>query len=368
MKEGQPLLMASSRGSLPRSDRDLVLAFQAGDKSAYDELYLRHKDRVASVCRRYLRNGGDAEEAVQETFLKAFQALPRFNGQYQVGAWLGRIASNVCVDHLRGKSRTHLVALPDDDVLVLRDKSPEDLLIGEYPKIDETIGTIQPLHADALKLRALDGLSHIEMAGKLQMTPAQVKALLHRARISFRRAWDKAGGWLLAPVIKLRSLDRSEMSQTTSNFAILSAQAPALAEKAAASVLIVMVALTGAPAEETTTPNIGASISESRTDIPNRLALGVDKPAIEVDGAAKADTTEPTAVDLVTALPDTVTSTIEGKEKITDEEESPDPTGGGTQIVPSSVKQTPKKAKETAVGVLDKVKPEAPLAPTNPSL
>ena len=358
MKEGKPLLMANSPESLPRSDRELVLAFQAGEKRAYDELYLRHRDRVSSVCRRYLMNAPDAEEAVQETFLKAFQAMHRFNGQYQVGAWLGRIATNVCVDHLRVKSRTHLVALPADDVSTLRDKSPEELLVGEHPEIDEAIKTIQPLHADALKMRAVDGLSHIEMAGRLHMSPPQVKALLHRARLSFRRAWDKAQGWLLAPVIKLRSLDRSEMSQTTSNFAMLSAQAPALAEKAAASVLMVMVALTGSSSASFTSPNIGASVAETRTDIPKRLSLGLAEPDVAVDSAAGADAAEPTTLDLITSLPDSVTSTIEGKGKVTDEEEPPDPTGGGGEIIPSGVKGTPKKAKETAVGVLEKIQPK----------
>ena len=84
-----------------RSDRELVLAFQAGNEAAFDELYDRHHDRVARVCFRYMNNRPDAEEAAQEAFLKAFQALPRFNGQYQVGAWLSRIAANVCVDNLR---------------------------------------------------------------------------------------------------------------------------------------------------------------------------------------------------------------------------------------------------------------------------
>jgi RNA polymerase sigma-70 factor, ECF subfamily len=89
--------------SLP--DRELVLAFQAGEDDAFDHLYQRHRARVTRICRRMLGNLNDAEEASQETFLKAFGALHRFNGRYQVGPWLARIATNVCVDHLRSRGR-----------------------------------------------------------------------------------------------------------------------------------------------------------------------------------------------------------------------------------------------------------------------
>ena len=74
-------------------DRELVIAFKAGDPDAYDEMYRRYSARVGSVCRRMLTNREDAQEATQETFLKAYLALPEFNGNYRLGAWLGRIAS-----------------------------------------------------------------------------------------------------------------------------------------------------------------------------------------------------------------------------------------------------------------------------------
>ena len=350
--------MGNPPGPATRPDRELVLAFQAGDDAAYAELYHRHRDRVARVCHRFLRNRTDAEEAIQETFLKAFQALPRFNGQYQVGAWLGRIASNVCVDHLRSKSRSHLVALPADDVSVVYEKGPEEILIGDHPEIDEAISGITTLHADALKMRAVDGLSHVEIAGRLDMTPAQVKALLHRARLSFRRAWDKAQGWLLAPLVKVRSLDRSEMSGATSNLAVLSTHAPALAEKAAASVLIVMVALAGntAPAR-VQDPNIGAAIAGSRTERikpPGRVVAVQGRSSATNDASTSSE-----PIDLVTALPETLKATVEGNGKMHEQEEPSDPTGGGSETVTSSVKQTPKKAKETAAGVLDLIDGEA---------
>jgi len=343
------------------SDRDLVLAFQAGDTSAYDELYRRHHDRVARVCYRFLHNRPDAEEAAQETFLKAFQALPRFNGQYQVGAWLTRIATNVCVDHLRVRSRSHLVALPHDDGVVGTDRGPEEILAGNDPRLEIAINDMQPLHARALQMRGLHGMSHVEIAGRLQMTPAQVKALLHRARSSFKKAWDKAQGWMLAPLVKTRSFDRSsEVSSASSNLAAISAHAPALAEKAAASVLMVVVALSGAPSTPATRSNVGAAVGEVaprfETDVrPARVAVD----ARSVDNVADADAAaaEPEATeDLITALPETVTSTIEGRDTIGSDEDEYGSPGNEGELVPPTVKRSHKKVRDTVIEVIERVR------------
>jgi RNA polymerase sigma-70 factor (ECF subfamily) len=332
-----------------RPDRELVLAFQAGDEAAFDELYRRHRERVARVCYRFMNNRPDAEEAAQEAFLKAFQALPRFNGQYQVGAWLSRIAANVCVDNLRVKSRTHLVALPSDDRHSFVEDGPEDILLGEYPEIDVAIDNIQPLHANALKMRALEGLSHVEMAGALDMSPSQVKALLHRARSSFKKAWDKAQGWLLAPILGARSLDRStQVSNTSSNLAAISAQAPALAERAAASVLIVMVALSGDPSSFSTVaePDPPAAIAMENGRIEGEIKPVQAREQADAAGkdATAADESEAIVEDELLTLPDTLTSTIEGNDKPAEHEAGPGPTSEDKDaLIPPTVKEGQKE-------------------------
>jgi RNA polymerase sigma-70 factor (ECF subfamily) len=231
-------------------DRELVIAFKAGDRDAYDEMYRRYSTMVGRVCRRMLGNSDDAQEATQETFLKAYQALPRFNGNYQLGAWIHRIASNVCVDHIRSRSRTGgLVPLPSEDQMREREQGPEDLVVGGDPRVDESIKDMLPLHARALMLRGVEGLSHKEMAGQLAMTAPQVKALLHRARQSFLRAWDNASGWALAPLASLRALigrHSDHAGDAGSQLGIITPSVgPLLADKVAASAVIVAVALTG---------------------------------------------------------------------------------------------------------------------------
>lgn len=237
------------RGLQEWPDRDLVVAYKGGVPEAYDEMYRRYSARINGVCRRMLGNPEDAREATQETFLKAYQALPRFNGQYKLGAWLARIAANVCVDHIRKRSRhATLTPLTEKHEGTQVSHGPEDMIGTDDPAL-RTLEHIQPLHARALELRTLHGYSHIEIAEQLNMSPMQVKALLHRARLSFKRAWDSASGWALAPLFGLRSLvhqGSKDASGIGAQFPAWSSTAgPVLAERVAASAMVVVVALTG---------------------------------------------------------------------------------------------------------------------------
>lgn len=250
-------------------DRELVVAFKSGDADAYDEMYHRYGARVAGVCRRMLHNTEDAHEAAQETFLKAYQGLPRFNGNYQLGAWLVRIASNVCVDQLRLRTRrTDIAALPNQDGPLEREPGPEEV-VGAGDRAFSTLSEIQPLYARALAMRGIEGMSHKEIAAQLSMTPMQVKALLHRARDSFKRAWEAASGWALAPLAMLRSnlLGSERNASAAGHMGVLSGVGtPLLAEKVAASAIVVAAAIAGVTGghmtfgrPETAAPNISAN-------------------------------------------------------------------------------------------------------------
>lgn len=181
-------------GSL--EDKDLTLAFQSGDKGAYQAIYDRYSSRVHSVCRRMLGNPQDAQEAAQESFLRVYQALGRFNGRYQLGAWITRIATNVCLDQLRARARRPIDAAELDAVDLEDDRhhdltGPEFLVIrnAESHRVRKILGQLPPMHRAAIVLRDFEGLSYAEVAVALGMTEGQVKALIHRARQNFKRSW-----------------------------------------------------------------------------------------------------------------------------------------------------------------------------------
>jgi len=306
-----------------RSDRDLVVAFKRGDREAYDEMYARYHPRVYGVCSRILRNPQDAEEASQETFLRAYQALHRFNGRYQLGAWLARIAANTSVDQLRSRARTPVVALPDTQEPLSSDAGPETLVVGEYPRLTAAIEEVKPLHAQALALRALEGMSHQEIADRLAMSPAQVKALLHRARTSLRRAWNHAEGWLLAPALSIRSLvgDRSE-GQAPPLLSAGGTLSPLLAERVAATALAVAVALGGfpttAPRTQVTEPRAAARPSVQNVAVrpESKQALYQEPP----DGTETAPGTGEVLTDDVTRL---IEDTLKGHTHLNPEKKKP---------------------------------------------
>ena len=350
-------------------DRVLVTAFQAGDDQAFDEIFKRYHQRVAAVCSRMLRSPQDVEEATQETFLKAYQALGRFNGNYYLGAWLARIATNVCVDHLRSKSRSNLVALPEDQDDISVEPGPEELVVGEHPRLERAIRDIQPLHASALALRAVEGLSHQEIAGRLRMTPTQVKALLHRARGSLRRAFDKAEGWALAPLFGFRHFFNERTTSDAGRIASMSpSAAPFLLERvAAASAMLVAAALSGvpsAPAPEAPATSRGpaavAAVPPRFEDV--RAVPGGASSALSPDQSAPAVTGEDAEGSIELAAPIDLPAEIDKALKDRPSPDAPDhrpEEGRGDPIGPGAAEgeKVVKKIRKAAETVKETVLP-----------
>src|ERR1700742_1292095 len=93
------------------SDKRLVAVAKNGDKSAFDELYKRHAEKMFRTTRRITRNREDAEDAVQECFLNAFVHLKSFDGRSQFSTWLTRIAVNSALMSLRKNRRSREIPL-----------------------------------------------------------------------------------------------------------------------------------------------------------------------------------------------------------------------------------------------------------------
>jgi RNA polymerase sigma-70 factor, ECF subfamily len=195
-------------------DRELTLSFQRGDKWAYDLIFRRYASRVQSVCRRMLSDPQDAQDAAQETFLRVYQALPRFNGEYQLGAWISRIATNVCLDYLRARKRAPFDSAPNE---VLDDwaddpgeESPEDALMRTVDglRVHETLASLSPLHRRAITMRDLEGRDYRDIASTLGVPEARARVLLHRARKGFKRSWSSAGIFLGLPLRLLQRVRR----------------------------------------------------------------------------------------------------------------------------------------------------------------
>jgi len=193
-------------------DRLLVLDFQAGHPEAFVEIHRRYGGLARHVCARYLPNPADADEAFQEAMIRVFQGLYRFNGRYALQPWVARIATNVSLDIIRGRARRPSV---DDRSLDEHDREdpregPDEAVerLVQRDLILAVLADMPDAHRRALVLRELEGLSHKEIGEELDLSPSQAKALIHRAKGTFRRRWMHAvadrGGFMafaLAPAM-----------------------------------------------------------------------------------------------------------------------------------------------------------------------
>ncbi|MGH9092922.1 MAG: RNA polymerase sigma factor, partial [Acidimicrobiales bacterium] len=182
-------------------DRELVERCQAGDRSAFEELYHRYHRRLFHFCLRRLREPYEAEDAVQEAFAKAWRAMPRFGGERRFYPWLTVIAGNVCTDVLRRRWRltpVEEVPLPTID---LTDGAADEALIeaADVTMATQALGHLSERHQRVLQLREWSGWSTQRLAEHEGVAIPAMETLLWRARQALKReftALAETGGRL----------------------------------------------------------------------------------------------------------------------------------------------------------------------------
>lgn len=182
------------------SELTLLERAKQGDQSALAEIVTTHQNRVYNVALRMCGNVEDAEETLQETFLNALKALPRFEGRSQLATWLYRIASNACLSRRRrGASQPETFSVDETDegdgednltpkFFIDWSHTPEDkLLTAELQGVmAEAIRQLPPTLRIVFIWRDLEGLSTEETAEVLNLSAGTVKVRLHRARLKLR--------------------------------------------------------------------------------------------------------------------------------------------------------------------------------------
>lgn len=175
-------------------DRDLVEAHRRGDPQAFAAIVHAHHSALLASARRRLGSADDAEDAVQETLLRAFRGLDRFGseGDWRLGAWLGRILANVCVDLGGGERRRqqlHLrVAATDDRV----ERDVADLVADPVAldAVRRALAGLPTTQRRAFELRVVDDLPYPQVAETLGISEDNARARVRRARVALRRALD----------------------------------------------------------------------------------------------------------------------------------------------------------------------------------
>ena len=185
---------------IPATDHDLIALARTGSEKAYRELLDRYQRPVFSLVYRMVRDRELAEDLAQETFVKVFNHLDRFNPKYKFSSWIFKIASNLAIDTLR-KREPHTVSLDGsrhaqtpDEVEATRitveskDENPEEFLEAKElgQEIERAIGRLRADYRTAILLRHVEGRSYEEIAEVMGVPLGTVKTFIHRARSELR--------------------------------------------------------------------------------------------------------------------------------------------------------------------------------------
>jgi len=173
----------------------LALAARAGDQAAFATLVERYSGAVYNQAYRMLGDAGEAEDAVQEVFLRAFRRLDSFDLERRFVTWLLTIGSNYCIDRLR---RRRFQWLTLDDVafwLPSAEAGPERsaLRAEQRDMVQRALQRLPEGYRSVAVLRYWHDLSYLEIAAALSLTEATVKTRLHRARKMIADALDADG-------------------------------------------------------------------------------------------------------------------------------------------------------------------------------
>jgi RNA polymerase sigma-70 factor (ECF subfamily) len=195
-------VVTSARQHLPeRTDRELVTAAREGDAEAFGLLVRRHQRRVYRLAVHLLKSGAEAEDVTQDTFVRAYGALDRFDGRSEPFTWIYRICVNLSLNALRSR-KTRRASSPDDPRVegLLIDNRPDggsparsssDKQLGRalVEGIDELSDTLRT----TLVLVCIDGLSHAEAGEVLGCPEGTVAWRVHEARKKLRGMLSERG-------------------------------------------------------------------------------------------------------------------------------------------------------------------------------
>jgi len=171
-----------------RSDEQLVALFRAGSDAAFSVIHDRYRQRLFAYARQML--GGsrqDAEDALQDVFLRAYGSLRGTDRPVSLRAWLYRVAHNRCIDHLR-KPVPPAVDLFDTSRKPLHDPITESERREDLRQLIDDVRRLPDQQRSALLMREMDGMSYAELSEALGVSLQAVKSLLVRARIGLVEA------------------------------------------------------------------------------------------------------------------------------------------------------------------------------------
>jgi RNA polymerase sigma-70 factor, ECF subfamily len=179
---------AADLSSLAMNDAALAAACRSGDLHAFEHLYRLHGSRMKSVARNLLGSTSDAEDAIQDTFLKIQRSIASFRGQSSFATWSFRILVNTCYDVRRIRMRKKEVAHDEPDETPTR---PEPRAASAHPTLrialERALSQLTRHQREVFLLYEVEGFRHSEIAAILEISEAASKNTLFQAKKALRQ-------------------------------------------------------------------------------------------------------------------------------------------------------------------------------------
>lgn len=208
MTPARRLIRETTRRALrmPSTDEELVAASMGGDAESFNQLILRWERPIYALAYRTIGREEEARDVCQETFLRAYRALPRFRGQAKFSSWLYRIALNLCRDWMRRERRAPMMQPPEDvDLMDMAaatepSESIEDLVARRdlTRLVEQAMARLPEEQRTAIVLKEYHGLTFQEIAEVVGCPLSTVKTRLYQGLTVLRRELAKSAGGRVA--------------------------------------------------------------------------------------------------------------------------------------------------------------------------
>ena len=169
----------------------MAAACAAGDATVFADLYRLYGDRMKSIAYNHLGNASDAEDAVQETFIKIHRGASTYSGDASFGTWAFRILINTCYDMLRKRQR-RITEAPIDDAPAAAMRTDSTVDVAKKLMLRKMLDGLPEQRRTVFTLFEIDGLSHSEIAEILGISEANSKWILFSTKKELQQQWKRA--------------------------------------------------------------------------------------------------------------------------------------------------------------------------------
>lgn len=168
---------------MERTDYELIEECLNGDKNAFSELVSRYKRLIYSVAYKFSRDNDEVNDLAQEAFLKIYKSLSKYDSQYKFSTWSVKVATNICLDHVRRK-KLKSISLDELENVVGRNNSPEEYYLRKEKSqvLQNAIDELPEIYRVPIVLYHQKGMSYKEIAETLGKPMSIIKNRIFRAR------------------------------------------------------------------------------------------------------------------------------------------------------------------------------------------